>query len=225
MSEATQRRLSAIVSADVVGYSRLMGRDEEGTLAALRAHRNAIDPVLFNHGGRIVKTTGDGLLLEFPSAVAAVDAAIATQGIMSERNASVPEERRIWFRIGIHVGEILVDGDDIFGDAVNIAARLQEAAEAGGISLSGPARDAAWQRIDAPLVDLGESEFKNIDTPVRHWRIDMKDGDGTASRYRPTCRGWPLLPDCGRGSRGACRESGSAARAATWRERPTRSPT
>ena len=173
MPEGTTRKLAAIVSADVAGYSRLMGQDEDGTLAALKAHRNAIDPVIFNHGGHIVKTTGDGMLLEFASVVAAVEAALAAQTIMAERNATLPDERRMHFRMGLHLGEVLVDGGDIFGDAVNIAARLQEAAEPGGISLSGAARDAVQQRIEAPLVDLGETDFKNIAAPVRHWRVDM----------------------------------------------------
>ena len=142
MTEDTQRRLAAIVSADVVGYSRLMGADEEGTLAALKAHRNAIDPVIFSHGGHIIKTIGDGLLLEFPSAVQAIKAALAAQTIMAERNATLPQERQMQFRWGAHVGEILAEEGDIFGNAVNISARLQEAAEPGGISLSGQARDA-----------------------------------------------------------------------------------
>ena len=179
MSDGTQRRLAAIASADVVGYSRLMGADEEGTLA-VKAHRNAVDPVIFNHGGRIVNTTGDGLLLEFPSVVSAVEAALAVQTIMAERNATLPNERWMQFRIGVHLGEVLVDGDDIFGDAVNIAARLQEAAEPGGISLSGSARDVVHKKIDAAIIDLGEASFKNITEPVRHWRLDMGGSQGAA---------------------------------------------
>jgi adenylate cyclase len=175
MSEGTQRKLAAIVSADVVGFSRLMGEDEEGTLAALKAHRNAIDPVIFSHGGRIVKTTGDGMLLEYPTVVAAVQSSLETQKIMAERSASLPADRRMQIRIGVHVGEVMIDDDDIFGDVVNIAARLQEAADPGGIALSGAARDAVHRNIDAALVDLGTREFKNIAEPVALWRVDMGD--------------------------------------------------
>ena len=135
-----ERKLAAIVSADVAGYSRLMGADEEGT-AALKAHRNAVDPVIYSHGGRIVKTIGDGLLLEYPTVVAAARACIETQRIMAEHDAMLPADRRMRFRIGLHVGEVMVDEDDIFGDTVNVAARLQELAEPGGIALSGAARD------------------------------------------------------------------------------------
>ena len=151
MSEETQRKLAAIVSADVAGYSRLMGADEEGTLAALKAHRNAVDPVTFNHGGRIVKTTGDGVLLEFPTVVAAVRSCLESQRTMAEREATLPAERRMQFRMGIHVGEVMVDDGDIFGDTVNIAARIQESAEAGGISLSRAARDAVHRQVDEPM--------------------------------------------------------------------------
>src|SRR5262252_11116563 len=121
-----QRRLASIVSADVVGYSRLMGLDESGTLAALKAHRRElIDPKIAEYGGRIVKTTGDGLLLEFPSVVEAVRCAVDVQRGMADRNADVPNDQRIDFRIGVNVGDIIIDGDDIFGDGVNVAARLQ----------------------------------------------------------------------------------------------------
>ena len=173
MSGGTTRKLAAIVSADVVGYSRLMGADEEGTLAALKAHRNAIDPVIFSHGGRIVKTTGDGLLIEYPTVVSAVRSSLEGQQIMAERDATLPAERRMQFRIGIHLGEVIVDGDDLFGDTINIAARLQEIAEPGGIALSAAARDAVHQHIDAAIVDLGAQELKNIAEPVQVWRVDM----------------------------------------------------
>src|ERR1700687_75050 len=132
-----QRRLAAIVSADVAGYLRLMGRGDSGALGALKAHRGElIDPRIAEYGGRIVKTTGDGLLLEFPSVVDAVRCAVDVQRGMAERNAGVPRERRIDLRIGINVCDIIIDGEDIFGDGVNIAARLQELAEAGGICVS-----------------------------------------------------------------------------------------
>src|SRR5215813_10327090 len=132
-----QRRLAAIVCADVAGYSRLMGRDESSTLAALKAHRRElIDPKIAEYGGRIVKTTGDGLLLEFPSVVEAVRCAVDVQRGMAECNAGVRLERRIEFRIGVNVGDIIIDGDDIFGDGVNVAARLQMLADPGGICVS-----------------------------------------------------------------------------------------
>ena len=131
-----QRRLSVIVCADVVGYSRLMGTDELGTLTALKGHRETIDPLFADEGGRLVKTTGDGMLLEFPSAFHAVRAALAVQRLMAERNTDVPADKRLIFRMGIHLGDVIVDNDDIFGDGVNIAARLQEIAEPGGVCLS-----------------------------------------------------------------------------------------
>ena len=175
MSEGTQRKLAAIVSADVVGYSRLMGVDETGTLAALKAHRNAIDPVIFNNGGRIVKTTGDGLLLDFPTVIAAVNSCLELQKIMAERNATLPDERRMRVRIGVHLGEVMIDDDDIFGDVVNIAARLQEVADPGGISLSGAVRDTVYRHIDVGLIDLGAREFKNIAEPVALWSRPDRD--------------------------------------------------
>ncbi|MGE3742932.1 MAG: adenylate/guanylate cyclase domain-containing protein, partial [Geminicoccaceae bacterium] len=175
------------MSADVAGYSRLMGADEDGTLAALKAHRNAVDPVIFSHGGRIVKTTGDGLLLEFPTVGAAVRTALQTQQIMAERDALLPAERRMKFRIGIHVGEVIADGEDLFGDTVNVAARLQALAEPGGITLSGAARDATHRQVEAPMVDLGPQELKNIAEPVRVWRVDMA-GTEQAGRQAAAAR-------------------------------------
>ena len=130
MAEGTQRRLAAIVSADVVGYSRLMGVDEAGTLAALKAHRSElIDGLIEKHGGRIVKTTGDGLLLEFASVVAAVECAAAMQEGLVERNAGEDPDQAMRLRVGVHLGDVIVDGDDIYGEGVNIAARLQEIGE------------------------------------------------------------------------------------------------
>jgi class 3 adenylate cyclase len=144
MPEDTQRRLAAIVVADVVGYSRLMGVDEVGTLATLRSYRSElIDPLIDKHGGRIVKTTGDGLLLEFPSVIAAVQCAIAAQERIAKRNESVPDNEAIRFRIGVHVGDIIIEGDDIFGDGVNIAARIEPLADPDGISLS----DDAYRQV------------------------------------------------------------------------------
>src|SRR6204780_709128 len=137
------RRLSAIVAADVAGYSRLMGLDEAGTARILREHRVVLDGLVAKHGGRIVKTTGDGILLEFPSVVDAVECAGAVQAAMAERNDGIPEDRRMLFRIGINLGDILIEGDDILGDGVNIAARLEGIAKAGGICISSSAYEQA----------------------------------------------------------------------------------
>jgi adenylate cyclase len=174
-----QRRLAAIVSADVVGYSLLMGRDDSATLAGLKAHRReVIDPKITEYGGRIVKTTGDGLLLEFPSVVDAVRCAVDVQRGLAERNAGVHPEQRIDFRIGINVGDIIIDGDDIFGDGVNVAARLQMLAEPGGICVSKVVRDQVLDKLSFAFEDLGAQEVKNIARPVEVYRVDL--GSGTA---------------------------------------------
>ena len=185
-----QRRLAAIVSADVVGYSLLMGRDDSATLAGLKAHRQQlIDPKIAEYGGRIVKTTGDGLLLEFPSVVDAVRCAVDVQRGMAERNAGVPAEQRIAFRIGINVGDIIIDGDDIFGDGVNVAARLQTLAESGGICVSKVVRDQVLDKLSFAFEDLGSREVKNIARPVEVFRVDM----GTESLKAPSRRRWGWL--------------------------------
>jgi len=170
-----QRRLAAIVSADVVGYSRLMGRDDSATLAGLKAHRRELlDPKIAEYGGRIVKTMGDGLLLEFPSVVDAVRCAVDVQRGMAERNAGVPPDQRIEFRIGINVGDIIIDGDDIFGDGVNVAARLQTLAEPGGICVSKVVRDQVLDKLSFAFEDLGAQEVKNIARPVEVYRVDLE---------------------------------------------------
>ena len=169
MSDArVERRLAAILAADVAGYSRLMGVDEEGTLAALKAcRRELIDPKMAEHRGRIVKTTGDGALVEFASAVDAVRCAMEIQRAMAERNALIPEDHRIEFRIGINVGDIIIDDGDIYGDGVNIAARIETLAAPGAICIS----DNAYQQIKGKLTldlnDMGERHLKNIAQPVR----------------------------------------------------------
>ncbi len=171
MAEGTQRRLAAIVSADVVGYSRLMGVDKTGTLEALRSHRlELIDPKITEHGGRIVKIMGDGLLLEFPSVVDAARCVIKIQSRMAERNDGVDEARRITFRIGVNLGDIIIEGEDILGDGVNIAARLQEIAEPGGVAISSRVHDDVRDRLDAGFADGGEQSLKNIVRPLRVWR-------------------------------------------------------
>jgi len=171
MTERIQRRLAAIVSADVVGYSRLMGVDETGTLATLRAHRaEMIDPKIAEHGGRIVKTMGDGLLLEFPSVVDATQCMIEIQLGMAERNQGIDEDQRITFRVGINLGDIIIEGEDILGDGVNIAARLQEIAEPGGVSISRRVYEDVQERLDAKFDNAGEQSLKNIAKPVQVWR-------------------------------------------------------
>jgi adenylate cyclase len=161
------RRLAAIVAADVAGYSRLMGLDEVGTARTLREHRKVADALVVKHGGRLVKTTGDGVLLEFPSVVDAVECAVAVQAVMAERNQGVPEDRRMLYRIGINLGDILIDGDDILGDGVNVAARLESIAEPGGICISASAYDQVRGKVEVEFADLGEQRLKNIDRPVR----------------------------------------------------------
>jgi len=165
------RRLAAIVAADVAGYSRLMGLDEVGTARTLREHRKVTDALVAKHGGRLVKTTGDGVLLEFPSVVDAVECAIAVQAVMAERNGGVPEDRRMLFRIGINLGDVLIEGDDILGDGVNIAARLEGIAEPGGICISSSAYDQILGKLALEFVDLGEQNLKNISRPVRAYGL------------------------------------------------------
>lgn len=167
-----QRRLAAILVADVVGYSRLMGADESGTLSVLRAHRSEIiDPKISDYRGRIVKTMGDGLLVEFPSVVDAVQCAIDVQEEMARRNADVAAERRVEFRIGVNVGDVIVEGDDLFGDGVNIASRLEGLADAGGICISGDSYRQVNGKLTAKFQDLGERQLKNISDPMRAYKV------------------------------------------------------
>jgi class 3 adenylate cyclase/tetratricopeptide (TPR) repeat protein len=177
-----QRRLAAIVSADVAGYSRLMGEDESRTLAVLKAHRRElIDPKIAEYGGRIVKTTGDGLLLEFPSVVEAVRCAVDVQRGMAERNAEVAADQRVEFRVGVNVGDIIIDGDDIFGDGVNVAARLQGLADLGGICVSRVVRDQVINKLGFAFDDLGAKEVKNIAVPVEVFRVAFDAPPGVAA--------------------------------------------
>ena len=168
MKQPVERRLAAILAADVAGYSRLMGADEEGTLERLKAHRRElVDPKIKEHHGRIVKTTGDGMLVEFASVVDAVRCAVEVQRAMIDRNAEIPEDKRITFRIGINLGDVIIDGDDIYGDGVNIAARLEALAEPGGICISRVVRDQIRDKLPYPFEDMGEQSVKNIARPVR----------------------------------------------------------
>ncbi|WP_275186521.1 adenylate/guanylate cyclase domain-containing protein [Bradyrhizobium sp. CSA112] len=170
------RKLAAIIAADVVSYSRLMGVDEAETLAALKTHRrDLIDPNIAEHQGRIVKTTGDGLLIEFPSVIEAVQCAVEVQRAMQERNSDVPADHRIEFRVGINLGDIIIDGDDIYGDGVNVAARLEGLAEANGICVSRVVHDQVRDKLGLGFEDLGERQLKNIARPVRVFRIATPD--------------------------------------------------
>jgi class 3 adenylate cyclase/ABC-type uncharacterized transport system substrate-binding protein len=183
-----QRRLVAILAADIVGYSGLMGADDEGTLERLKAVRAELfDPMIAQHRGRIFKTMGDGLLAEFASAVDAMRCAITVQRGMDERGASTPAESRITFRIGVNVGDVIIDGDDIYGDGVNIAARLEAFAAPGGICVSARVYEDAISRVDAAFEDLGEQALKNISRPVRVYRV-RDAAEATAPRHRPRPR-------------------------------------
>ena len=173
--ERVERRLAAILAVDVAGYSRLMGVDEEGTLAHLKASRKSVvDPAIAEHKGRIVKTTGDGMLVEFASSVDAVRCAIAIQEKMVERSAS-GADARIVFRIGINVGDIIIDGDDIFGDGVNVAARVESECEPGGVCVSGNAFEQIRGKTNFTFDDLGEKTLKNIERPVRLYAVRGAD--------------------------------------------------
>jgi adenylate cyclase len=187
-----QRRLAAIVVADVVGYSRLMEADEAGTLRALKERRKSIlEPTIRGHGGRLVKVMGDGVLVEFGSAVNAVTAAIALQKKMAGRNEGEPEARRVVLRIGINLGDVIGEGSDIYGEGVNIAARLEALAEPGGICISGKVHDEVRGKIDAVMDDMGENRLKNIERPVRAFRIPVErtsseSGAKPARREKPS---------------------------------------
>src|SRR6516162_1918474 len=193
--ERVERRLAAILAGDVSGYSRLMGIDEEGTLAALKRHRRElVDPKIKEHRGRIVKLTGDGILVEFASVVDAVRCAVEIQRGMAERNVEVPAERRIEYRIGINLGDIIIDDKDIYGDGVNIAARLEALAEPGGICVSRIVRDQVRDKLDFSFADMGEQQVKNIARPIRTHRILLSGAAVAASSTEPNTRPAPQKP-------------------------------
>jgi class 3 adenylate cyclase len=180
--DRVERRLSAILAADVVGYSRLMGADEEGTLNRLKeTRRTLIDPKITEHRGRIVKTTGDGLLVEFASVVDAVRCAVEVQRGMAELNAELAAEERMDLRMGINVGDIIIDGNDIYGDGVNVAARLETLAEPGGICVSRTVRDQVRDKLDFGFTDMGAKSVKNISRPVRVHKVVISTQPGTGS--------------------------------------------
>jgi adenylate cyclase len=193
--ERVNRRLAAILCADVVGYSRLMGEDEEGTLTALKAHRRElIDPLLAQHQGRIVKTTGDGILVEFASVIDAVRCAVIIQQGMEDRGAGLPDARHIRFRIGINLGDIIVESDDIFGDGVNVAPRLETLARPGEVWISASVREQIGDKLPLGFDDMGEHSVKNIARPIHVYRVDKYRGAGAAAA--PPARQRALeLPD------------------------------
>ena len=166
-----ERRLAAILAADVAGYSRLMGRNEEETVRDLEAHQAVILPLIAKHGGAVINIAGDGIVAQFPSAVRAVECAVAIQKIMSERNFDVPVDRRMLLRIGVNLGDIIHDGTRTYGDGINVAARLEPLAEPGGICISSTVRDAIFGKLGLPLRDIGEKTLKNIDRPVHIYQI------------------------------------------------------
>ena len=200
-----ERRLAAIVCADVAGYSRMMGADEAGTHATFKAHRTAVYPIILNHGGRLVKNTGDGFLLEFPSIVGAIQAAIEMQSLMAERNNHIPADRIMQFRMGIHMGDVMADEEEVFGDDVNIAVRLESVAAPGGVAVSGKAHGEAGKHIGVTFADAGSHRFKNIERAIQVWTWepagadsrardprDAKDTTTLASQYRTAIVG--VLP-------------------------------
>jgi adenylate cyclase len=192
-SERVERRLTAILAADIAGYSRLMGADEEGTLAQLKAHRrDLINPKIDEHRGRIVKTTGDGMLVEFASVVDALRCAVEVQCGMVGRNAEVAQEKRIEFRIGINVGDIIIDGGDIYGDGVNVAARLEGVAAPGGICVSGRVLEDTQHKVDVTFKDAGERQLKNIARPVRVYHVEI--GGKSATQPAATTFSLPDKP-------------------------------
>jgi adenylate cyclase len=187
MAEArVQRRLAAIMAADVVGYSRLMGEDETGTLAALKLLRaELIDPTIAEYHGRMVKLMGDGALVEFTSVVDAVECAVSIQRIISKQNADIPDHKKLAFRIGINLGDVIIDGDDIYGDGVNVAARLEALAEPGSICISDIVHQSIEGKLDLAFADMGAQQVKNIAKPVRAYQVILSAAADQQSSNHP----------------------------------------
>jgi adenylate cyclase len=194
-AERVERRLAAVLAADVAGYSRLMGSDEEGTLTRLKAVRKSlVDPTIAKHRGRIVKTTGDGMLVEFASAVDAVRSAVEVQRGMAEQNAAAPQDTRMEFRIGIHVGDIIIDDNDIFGDGVNIAARLEAIAKPGGVCMSNDTYRQVRGKVEIVCDDMGPQPLKNIAEPMQAWQVRLSDQTASAVQSGATASEPQPLP-------------------------------
>jgi adenylate cyclase len=187
------RRLAAVLAADVAGYSSLMGRNEEGTFERLMAHRRAlVEPKIVEHHGRIVKTTGNGILAEFASVVDAVRCAVEMQRGMAERNTGIPIDERIEFRVGINLSDVIIEGDDIYGDGVNVAARVEALADAGGVFVSNTVYDHVRDRLSFVFEDLGEQQVKNIARPERVYRIPINENAPTKTLLRAPDKPLPV---------------------------------
>ncbi len=191
MAADMERRLAAILSADVAGYSRLMAEDEDATVRTLTAYRRAITDLVGEHHGRVVDAPGDNLLAEFPAATEAVQCAVEIQGVLAVRNAPLPDDHKMQFRIGVHVGEVRAEDGRIYGDGVNIAARLEGLAEPGGVCVSFVVHEQVHHKLNLGFEDLGEQEVKNIPDPVRVYRVRLEGG--RADARKPAGRGWTRL--------------------------------
>jgi adenylate cyclase len=185
MTEAAERKLTTILSADAVGYSRLMGQDETGTFATLKSYRDLTMKRIADHRGRVVNTAGDSILAEFPSVVKAVECAVDAQRLIAERNAALAKDRQMWFRIGVNLGDVMVHDDDLFGDGVNVAARLQALADPGGILISGTVFDHVRDKLAVSFTALGPRMIKNIPAQVPVYRVVLKPGDEAVTGAAP----------------------------------------
>jgi adenylate cyclase len=183
--DAVERKLAAILSADVVGYSRLMAEDETATIRTLTDYREEIAMLVRQHRGRVVDSPGDNILAEFPTALDAVRGAVEVQRVIGVRNADLPAERRMEFRVGVHLGDVAVEGERIYGDGINIAARLEGLAEAGGICISGMVHSQVRNKLDLGYEDLGEQSIKNLPEPVRVYRVRLKFEEAAAAETLP----------------------------------------
>ncbi len=197
-SDAVNRKLTTILAADVVGYSKLMAADEEATLRTLQTYREVIDTLTSKHGGRIVNTAGDAVLAEFGSAVEAVRCAISVQEDLRVRNSQLPEASQMWFRIGINVGDVMIDNGDLFGDGVNVAARLEGLAKTGGICISGSAFDQVKNKLSVAFNDIGAQKVKNIPEPVPAYQLVPGQVAVEGGRKSASSRTWPAIAGANR---------------------------
>jgi adenylate cyclase len=212
VKDVLQRRLAAVLAADVVGYSRLMGQDETGTFATLKAYRELTAERIVHHRGRVVNTAGDSILAEFPSVVKAVECAVEIQRTIAERNAALEKDRQMWFRIGVNLGDVLVEQDDLYGEGVNIAARLQALADPGGVLISGPVFDQVKDKLALGFDYLGPQAVKNIAAEVPVYRVQLQPGAATPPERPPPAPS----PDANARAQRRHRVYISAARAGTF---------